>query len=1024
MFTFAMPLQEWLCSFGTVHSSSDSDSYIRNLQTTMVAFDVDVRDKLVVNSSPPSDTTELVLRVIEKKIRQGEKNVLTQGFGMMSDDPDAQVSCFTNIEYRHPNSSVNLLQRSVWKKLHHCIGDVWMRALLEETAIFTKCSQTCYIQLTGTPVFVKSKSETGLFVKKSVKKDNQGTGKHHRKRKQDWQAERRKCQKRRRTEDLKEPCAKKMKMIDDEIVLVNRPEAEKLPAQEPTPSFNPYKYHLYLAQSYLYSSDYREKFPASHVLSQAHFCLYEEICTVDVTGSMSPPYDTNGHPPISAPRITVPHLLSLEELLQSLQQNHEACKYWTYLNTCCPVVSVKKKLTIGRRRNLKIPDHVLLKDCVPPQKVYIFLRKVFIEVVPLQIVGCLHNRNHFLKAIKTLVYLGRFEKMCVGDLLNGIKTKTIPWLKTVSPHCLKLHLLAKVFYWLMNDFIITLIKVFFYVTETATFRNQLLFYRKRVWSKLHSNGIKDLRKKGVLTSVKKTAVTASLQNGSCLGEAFIRFLPKLRSLRPIANLGRQTPPIAKSALPINKQLMNVLTVLSYLTSCDPSWIGAAKFGTDDIFLDWKEFALNWKKDPERNHLYFVKTDIKACFDGILQEKLLEIIEDFLSQAPDEDVIVRKFVSHYASDCKVVCKFKKIASGFDGYISDFEKFIQKFIEDNKLCNMVFVNQMINQQMHLEEVFEKLQCHIQNNIIKIGRQYFKQSIGISQGSVLSTLLCNIYYGQMERTFMPPQDDELLMRMVDDSLFVTPSRERAELFLCKMIKGNSEYNFSINADKILVNFDYQHETCGMMKKTPGDWFPWCGMLFNTKTLEVGSDLTRYQGIRMRHTLTVDVSVNPGRTMKRKLLMSLRPKCHAIFLDTELNSTEVCVSNCYRLLLLTAFKFHCYVSCLPDKQRVKDNPGFFHTMIYDIGCYFYSQASVQSVRKFGDKFLFDVPSDVMQWLCWYAFTMKMKCHSSSYKRLIQMMKQSLKSTEKLLRKKDKTIAKSLKRVCGRNIPVELKAL
>lgn len=42
-----------------------SYSYIRDLQTTMVAFDVDVRDKLVVNSSPPSDTTELVLRVIE-----------------------------------------------------------------------------------------------------------------------------------------------------------------------------------------------------------------------------------------------------------------------------------------------------------------------------------------------------------------------------------------------------------------------------------------------------------------------------------------------------------------------------------------------------------------------------------------------------------------------------------------------------------------------------------------------------------------------------------------------------------------------------------------------------------------------------------------------------------------------------------------------------------------------------------------------------------------------------------------------
>lgn len=53
------------------------------------------------------------------------------------------------------------------------------------------------------------------------------------------------------------------------------------------------------------------------------------------------------------------------------------------------------------------------------------------------------------------------------------------------------------------------------------------------------------------------------------------------------------------------------------------------------------------------------------------------------------------------------------------------------------------------------------------------------------------------------------------------------------------------------------------------------------------------------------------------------------------QLNSTEVCVSNCYRLLLLTAFKFHCYASCLPDKQRVKDNPGFFHSKL--VFCYIY---------------------------------------------------------------------------------------
>ena len=37
------------------------------------------------------------------------------------------------------------------------------------------------------------------------------------------------------------------------------------------------------------------------------------------------------------------------------------------------------------------------------------------------------------------------------------------------------------------------------------------------------------------------------------------------------------------------------------------------------------------------------------------------------------------------------------------------------------------------------------------------------------------------------MPPLEDELVIRMVDDALFVTPSKERAELFLCKSIEGD---------------------------------------------------------------------------------------------------------------------------------------------------------------------------------------------------------------------------------------------
>ena len=57
----------------------------------------------------------------------------------------------------------------------------------------------------------------------------------------------------------------------------------------------------------------------------------------------------------------------------------------------------------------------------------------------------------------------------------------------------------------------------------------------------------------------QSLVTMLLQTGTCLGEATIRFLPKLRSLRPIANLGRQPPATAKSVIFVSKTLYFNLT---------------------------------------------------------------------------------------------------------------------------------------------------------------------------------------------------------------------------------------------------------------------------------------------------------------------------------------------------------------------------------------------------------------------------------------------------------------------------------
>ena len=37
-----------------------------------------------------------------------------------------------------------------------------------------------------------------------------------------------------------------------------------------------------------------------------------------------------------------------------------------------------------------------------------------------------------------------------------------------------------------------------------------------------------------------------------------------------------------------------------------------------------------------------------------------------------------------------------------------------------------------------------------IVKIGSNYYRQSVGIPQGSVLSTILCSFFYGDLEKSF----------------------------------------------------------------------------------------------------------------------------------------------------------------------------------------------------------------------------------------------------------------------------------
>lgn len=69
------------------------------------------------------------------------------------------------------------------------------------------------------------------------------------------------------------------------------------------------------------------------------------------------------------------------------------------------------------------------------------------------------------------------------------------------------------------------------------------------------------------------------------------------------------------------------------------------------------------------------------------------------------------------------------------------------------------------------------------------------------------------------------------------------------------------------------------------------------------------RYLGSHLSSTLTVRWQGKPGINLKEKLRLFLRPKCHPIFFDSNINSAAVVRLNIYQIFLLCAMKFHCYI-------------------------------------------------------------------------------------------------------------------
>ena len=518
----------------------------------------------------------------------------------------------------------------------------------------------------------------------------------------------------------------------------------------------------------------------------------------------------------------------------------------------------------------------------PAEQVSTFCRAVLSSIIPRGLWGTHEdgkaNENAILCYVDRFVHLRRFETLSLHTVFQGLKvfivtlgqatTLTtlqicnIPWLippgakpGTKTSHSdtnKRKEIFLELVYYLFDSLLIPLIRCNFHVTESTTHRNRLFFFRHDIWRSLTERSLTTIKLS--MFEELQTEKAKKLLDARTLGFSQIRLLPKGPGVRPIMNLRRRVTKLqnGKSVLgrSINSIMAPVFNMLSYEKAKQPDRLGSALFSVGDIYPKLKAFRSQiWSTEPAPKRLYFAKVDVVSCFDTIPQRRVIRLMEELASEGeyriarhaeikPSESHVYRVESSTVSKPARKFIANAKAANDFTA----FGEIVQEELALGKK-NTIFVDSVVQTFHDKENLLDLLEEHVERNIVKIGKKFFRQKRGIPQGSVLSSLLCNFFYAAFEKEHLGFLDggESLLLRLIDDFLLITTSREQAKTFLSVMHSGKEEYGIKVKPEKTLVNFEITVDGLKLPCLMVGTAFPYCGSMIDTRTLEITKDRDR---------------------------------------------------------------------------------------------------------------------------------------------------------------------------------------
>lgn len=664
-------------------------------------------------------------------------------------------------------------------------------------------------------------------------------------------------------------------------------------------------------------------------------------------------------------------LRSVIPLLQGFVQRTNARSFRVVLGRICPL-----PLWVRLSKKALVDLNLLTSSRTNPRKIAQFLVFCLRQSLPAELLGSEANFILLAKGVHTFIRKRtRNEHFNISKFAanSGFKLASIPWLhrsgsngrRVCNPTDLAFRktMFLRLLSWVFQEFLIPLLLNSFHVTDSQFFGVQIIFYRREVWYRLLDTALKDVlhsnrrlfspissdEVKGAMIQLNKTLTNFGIHSTS--SSSFItcfqlRFIPKMCGTRPIQRLharqwfdrttqgykftgctNRITDPVLlkKNLDKARNAVKSFLSIaLKILFVCcrrhRARLLGSSVFGLDDVYPKFLHFKRDWLQQG-RKPIYAVAMDMTKSFDNIpLQVLANEILPQIIEQ--DRFVLLRfAVITRRESNHGLLRRFESHICLKPGDEASFRDLVVQKLRF-KYPRAIFVDLVRTQVVHRRELLDCIQHVLLDNIVVLPRHtkrcsvstpYARQIRGVGQGNPLSPLLTSLFYGFVERSYLPEflnphgNENNIFVRQIDDIFFCSTKKDLAVGLAEKLTKGwDDVYGVNINCSKTRNNFSH-----GSCLRNARRWIPWCGLLIDSKTLEVMNDFSRYRSPRLnslREIISADFTFHTGAGLAQKAWTCFRPKIHPILIDEALNSVRTVCLNIYQAALLTALKICSY--------------------------------------------------------------------------------------------------------------------